>query len=107
MTNYQPTTICLERERERLNAMLLDEERWIQFQRDRVAEMNDHARELGRQLRNATNEELRSHLQTTLYLYNQRLWREQGNLFTLEEEYENVRNNLLHDIWLLDDLLGN
>ena len=107
MSNNQNNhVIVLRLQKERLTAMILDEERWIQTQRNRIEDMHQHVREIERQISNETDAELRSDLLTSLHLYNQRIWREQSHLSTMEDEFQRVRNNLLHDIWKIEELLG-
>ena len=106
MAQNQQSIIVLQLQKERLTAMILAEENWIQSQRDRVAQMHVHVGELEMQINDETNAELRSDLETSLHLYNRRIFREEMHLESMEEEFQRLRNNLLHDIWLIEELLG-
>ena len=77
MSNNQNYVIILRLQRERLQTMILQEENWIQSQRDRVADMYVQMREFELQISGETDAQLRSDLQTSLHLYSQRIWREE------------------------------
>ena len=106
MSNNQNYVIVLRLQKERLQTMILQEETWIQSQRDRVADMHVHVGELEMQISDETDAELRSDLETTLHLYSQRIWREESHLATMEQEFHTIRDSLLHDIWNIDENLG-
>ena len=106
MENNNNNVIVLQILRERLTAMILAEENWIQSERDRISEMRVHVGEIEMQMNDTMNGELRSDLETSVHYYNQRIWREELHFTSMVQEFETLRNSLLRDIWMIDELIG-
>ena len=106
MENNNNNVIVLQILRERLTAMILAEENWIQSERDRITEMRVHVGEIQMQMNDTMDGELRSDLETSLQYYNQRIWRAEAHFTSMVQEFESLRHSLLRDIWIIDELIG-
>ena len=83
------------------------EENYIQYHQNEVTELSSIIEETERFIHFELYDEIRDNHRLDLQRYNNQLWNLSGNLLLLEEEYDQLRNDVLYEIYIIDTLIGN
>ena len=84
-----------------LQYYLTEEENYIQYHQNEVTELSSIIEETERFIHFELDDEIRDNHRLDLQRYNNQLWNLSGNLLLLEEEYNQLRNDVLYEIFIL------
>ena len=106
MSNNQTNIVALHLQKARLEQMLLDEEKWITAQKERIAEMHNKLRDFDGQISNVKEVVSDSTLHITSNLLSQRIQKEETHLASMEFELQILQYSILQDISKIDRVLN-
>ena len=85
--------------------ILRKEEEYVEEERNMVQRIYDRIDETEELIRNETNETVKDDLQMDLRHYTNQCYRHEGNLYNLENELDELRQSIYHDILIIDSLM--